>query len=295
MLRRPGAPALPSLSAEGRRSLRGPLVLGCVALMVALCVPSARYLGLVASAESPDATRMLPVPVREMEQRGRVPATVDVEHAQATQFRVAANILLQSGYLVEASMQPDEATGRVAYSMLLRPEVSACAYPPTGGGGEAADAAEDAGPEKPPALDMGRASMLAVAAVAVEKFNRTELQRRFEWAYAQAMLAVTGHLPDLSLGPAQIRPSTVRRLLASGVPVDEAWDDLATDDQAMLTGLMDECQSLALAAAVMRMYACTGCDDPADQAVRSYAGQRRQTGAVVDYAPVVGAMASMLR
>lgn len=291
LLHKRAAPATPPpapLGGEARRGLWAPLVLGCLALVAALCLPAPQYMGLQSSADAPPQARVLPVPVRELEQRGRLAEGVDPEQAMATQRRIAANLLLQSGYLLEASVQEDPATNRPLYTMVLRPEVGECASPPmeTAGAGQAGG---------PPPMQADEARLLAIAAVAVEKFHRSALQRRAEWLYAQAMLAATGRLPDLSLGPAQIRPSTVRRLLGSGAPVDASWQRLATDDRAMASALMDECRSLGLAAAVLQRAACSGCDDPAGHALRSYAGQRRQTGAVVDYAPVVQAMALMLQ
>ncbi|MGC3985426.1 MAG: hypothetical protein QM777_12270 [Pseudorhodoferax sp.] len=276
---RPRAPA--SLSADGRRALRTPLVLGALALAATLCVPVAQYLDL--STPEDQGQRSLPVLVQSLEAQGRIADQPDAERVADTRSLVAANILLRSGYLTRASVQTDPVTRRPLYTLSLQAEVQACANVPQD---EAAGA-----PAEPP-LPLHEASDLAIAAVAVEKFNRHAVHRALEWTLAHAMLALTGRLPELSLGPAQIRPAAVRRLVAAGIGGEE-WRPLGQDERALAEALGDECRSLALAAALLAAQACTDCSDPAAHALQAYGGQRPRTEAVVDYVPIVRTMAAM--
>lgn len=270
-----------SLSADGRRALRMPLVLGALALAATLCVPVAQYLDL--STPEDQGQRSLPVLVQGLEAQGRIPDQPDADRVADTRSLVAANILLRSGYLTRASVQTDPVTRRPLYALSLQPEVRGCASVPQ-------DEAE--GAQAQPPLPFHQAGDLAVAAVAVEKFNRHALHRTLEWALSRSTLALTGRLPELSLGPAQIRPSTVRRLVAAGVG-GAAWRPLGRDDEALAQALGDECRALALATAVLATQACTDCPDPAAHALQAYGGQRPRTDAVVDYVPIVRTMAAM--
>lgn len=269
------------LSADGRRALRMPLVLGALALAATLCVPVAQYLDL--STPEDQGQRSLPVLVQGLEAQGRIPDQPDADRVADTRSLVAANILLRSGYLTRASVQTDPVTQRPLYALSLQPEVRGCASVPQD---------EAAGAQVQPPLPFHQAGDLAIAAVAVEKFNRHALHRTLEWALARATLALTGRLPELSFGPAQIRPSTVRRLVAAGVG-GAAWRPLGQDDAALAQALGDECRALALATAVLATQACTDCPDPAAHALQAYGGQRPRTEAVVDYVPIVRTMAAM--
>jgi hypothetical protein len=161
---------------------------------------------------------------------------------------------------------------------------------------------------------------LAIAAVAAEKFNRTSFHRAFEWTIADMVLKVTGHLPDLSLGPAQIRPSTLRTY-AHGPILSELKIDSQSDKQ-LRESLIDECQSLLLATGLLQALAneggqhrrCEGPETPVetdtpavseapDQSERPacerfaalhYGGQRHDTGAVLNYVDIVMRMAAIL-
>jgi hypothetical protein len=265
------------LSADGRRALRVPLVLGALALAATLCVPVAQYLDL--SAPEDARQRSLPVLVQGLEAQGRIAEEPDADRVADTRNLVAANILLRSGYLTRASVQADPVTKRPLYSLSIQPEVQACASVPPDS------------PTKPP-LPFHQASDLAIAAVAVEKFNRHTVHRALEWALARSVLALTGRLPELSLGPAQIRPATVRRLVAAGFGGAQ-WRPLGQDEHALAQALGDECQALALATAILATQACTDCPDPAAHALQVYGGQRPRTEAVVDYVPIVRTMAAM--
>jgi DICT domain-containing protein len=54
------------------------------------------------------------------------------------------------------------------------------------------------------AFAVGHAARIALAIVAVEKFNRNAIHRFAEISYARLYRKVFGRLPDLSFGPAQI-------------------------------------------------------------------------------------------
>ncbi|RCW71758.1 hypothetical protein [Pseudorhodoferax soli] len=270
-----------SLSADGRRALRVPLVLGALVLAATLCVPATQYLDL--STPEDQGQRSLPVLVQSLEAQGRVADQPDADRVADTRNLVAANILLRSGYLTRASVQTDPATRRPLYALSLQPEVRGCASVPQ-------DA--PAGAQAKPALPLDEAGGLAIAAVAVEKFNRHAVHRTLEWALARSVLALTGRLPELSLGPAQIRPAAVRRLVAAGVG-GAAWRPLGQDDHALALALGDECRALGLATALLAMQACTDCSDPAAHALQAYGGQRPRTDAVIDYVPIVQTMAAM--
>jgi len=80
---------------------------------------------------------------------------------------------------------------------------------------------------------------LTTALVAVENFARPRWQRRLEMAVAKGWLLLTGRLPDLSLGIAQVRVSTARKLeAAGGTPVS---------DRKLLQLLSDDCSCIQLA------------------------------------------------
>jgi hypothetical protein len=320
LLRRLASPGTAALSVHGRRSLRAPLALGALALAVTLCIPAPQYMSLqkpdAADAEPasgkkvdvPDGPRGLPVEVRTLESRGSVSDGADPEQTEAMTRRMAANILLRSGYLANASVTTDPETGRARYAGSVRGEIAGCAdrYPPapvpvpvpapasvpqTSPAPEPPEQPQAEPPEQP--LEAARAGRLGIAVVAVEKFNRNDLQRRAEWLYANALLATSGRLPDLSLGPAQIRPSTIRRLAA--LPASPAdLRKLAGDDRALGDALANECLSLGLAAAVLESLACKDCEDAERHAVMAYAGQRRRTDAAGDYTAVVEAIVAMM-
>ena len=56
------------------------------------------------------------------------------------------------------------------------------------------------------------AAHVALAIVAVEKFNRNAMHRLAEKVYAKLYRGVFGQLPDLSFGPAQIRLSMLHQI-----------------------------------------------------------------------------------
>lgn len=198
--------------------------------------------------------------------------------------RVGANILHAAGYLGAAYLVVDKLQNppRSYYALSADGTATGCAgaeLPPVEG--DAADRAE-------------RAANLAVAIVAVEKFNRNALHRATERAYARAYRGVFGRLPDLSYGPAQIRPSFVRRLAAlqPGWPQAVAWARLPDEDLLALLG--KECEALKIVAtfALHRIVKDDGTDE---DIAAAYAGQRRRSSAPIDYAAIVGKMVTMMR
>jgi hypothetical protein len=198
--------------------------------------------------------------------------------------RVGANILHAAGYLGAAYLVVDKSQNPPLsyYALSADGAATGCAgaeLPAVEG--DVADRAE-------------RAANLAVAIVAVEKFNRHALHRATERAYARTYLGVFGRLPDLSYGPAQIRPSFVRRLAAlqPGWPQAVAWASLP--DQELLALLGKECEALKIVAtfALHRIVQDDGTDE---DIAAAYAGQRRRSSAPIDYAAIVAKMVSMMR
>ncbi|UUX95094.1 hypothetical protein [Aquabacterium sp. J223] len=315
--RRPGPPAGPTLTALARGSLLPPLLGGMLLLSATLCLDAAHYRGLHAAGRppplplaaaglppaedeaptEPDAPaaagieggdrRELPVRVVALESRGGRPTPADPARQWATQGRVAVNLLLRSGYLDSASADVLGGDPPVtAYRLRPLPEVLNCAH----AGLSLPQPADDAAVAR-----LMHAAHLAISAVAVEKFHRTGLQRRLEWWWARAWSALTGDLPDLSLGPAQIRPSTLSSLLVRMPPGGRTPAAWAADPVGTLA---DECAALGVAAALIHHQLSAprdGPGSPTEAALMAYAGQRRPTHAVIDYAPIVARMADLLQ
>lgn len=86
-----------------------------------------------------------------------------------------------------------------------------------------------------------RTPELTVALVAAERYNRDALQRRLERWAARMSQRMRDRLPDYSLGVAQIRPSTARRLLTAEL------DGFAVPDSELLELLVDDCINVRLA------------------------------------------------
>ncbi|WLI89722.1 hypothetical protein Q4S45_00980 [Massilia sp. R2A-15] len=302
------------------RYLALPFIAGCLVLFAFFVIPPQTYSNIrplfepraphTASAATPAAeeiprARDIAVRVVRMETNGRVPEAVDPERARLTQDRVAINILIRSGYVSIAQVDNYAVEGTPQRSIYhLTPDRTALACASI-----AADAAgsDEAAQEKSRAL-RATAARLALAAVAVEKFHRSELHRRVEWAYARAFSALTGRLPDISLGPAQIRVSTVRRIGATVGGSQKTYSVLHESDAELTKTLLDECRSLRLSAAIMSYYlglpagasaACGGknrpdCPSEAERAANNYTGHRRATSAIVDYGPIVDRMQALL-
>lgn len=231
------------------------------------------------------STQKLAVVALTLEQRQMRLVTVYTDDGLASmQQRMAMNILLRSGYLAEAQVTKDEREpqSRPSYAVRVDDEISSCAQR-----GEAQGAQRDL-------------SNLAVAIVAAEKFNRSPLQRRMEWLWAGTAEVMTGTMPDLSLGPAQIRFSTVRRLAANEEV--KALLQGRTDDAALRSLVSDECSAVKLTSAIISATAqalgaskrCQDEDSCINLAILRYNGHRHESQAVVDYLGLVRSMAQLL-
>lgn len=313
------------------------LAVGCTVLFGFFLVPAAQFKNvqpLFAKGERPAVQKeprsgdgldakapetRIPVQVVGLESAGENGNGEDPRSARLQQARIATNILIRSGYVASASIRivnfasPPEIQyviipeDNVLECARLEPDQTGDANRPndpaaTGNAASgAASAADDAAAAKAEADRLQTAQRLALAAVAVEKFHRTALHRSLEWLYARGYRAVFGRLPDLSFGPAQIRPSRVRQLARAFDAADPRYKVLR-DSEADLPGVLtDECKSLNLAATIMYFYLkrSDDCDKanlsdcpeyPVDFAARMYNGQHRTTSAVIDYAPVVAQM-----
>jgi hypothetical protein len=302
-----------------------PLCAGCLVLFSFFVIPLPQYkdveplfaerqpeVGAPPAQEKDSArktrrkTRMIAVRVLEMETNGRVPETAVPGRIELVQERVGMNIFIRSGYLTGARITDTE-----DYQLFLHPAPSACA---------ALNAEERENDEAQSSRDLAEgendeaqssrdtATRLAISAVAVEKFHRNVLHRWMEWAYTRAFSALFGRLPDLSLGPAQIRVSTVRKIAAEVGQASGPYAMLRTSDAELPQILSDECKSLKLAATMMYHFLTkararpayetenepSGCSSEEETAAATYVGQRRKTNAVIDYGPIVAHMVSML-
>jgi hypothetical protein len=203
---------------------------------------------------------------------------------RAMRERMAVNILLRSGYLSQAVVQQnaDHPMGSLSYAVGADENIGHCAR------------LEYAGDNEP---DL---SSLAIAVVAAEKFNRSGLHRFLELHLADAVRAITGRLPDMSLGVAQVRPSTIRRYVETSPALKELVRK--TDDASLRVLLMNECESLRLSAAVLgavaaelrRSKTCAYDDACLQLAVLRYGGHRHRSEAVVDYLGLVWTMKGLL-
>ncbi len=250
-------------------------------------VPTAASESTIGISESPDVIgHALPVLYAPVIDDGESLG----ESAFGLRNRAAINILLRSGYLHSA-----KETEEGAFLVEVDAAVTDCAQ--RGRPGSETDTGEAALPYRE----------WAIAVVAAEKFNRTTLHRSLEWTIANIYLRITGRLPDISLGPAQIRGSTVRRYANS--PVLAALRVGSLSDVQLRDALADECQSLLLANGVLRAIAdeskalgrCGGANQPAcaNVAVALYGGKRPHSdysgsGAVLDYVSVVERAESLL-
>ncbi|KQW44926.1 MULTISPECIES: hypothetical protein [unclassified Roseateles] len=256
-----------------------PLLLGTLAIAACLSLTGPEYLkpssegneAKESSAASP--SRAVLVPLIPLERQGTLARPVNDAIHGAARNRVAANVLLRSGYLSSFAIETDPSTGLRAFTAVPDPNIEGCAF---AGGGE---------------RETQQLARLAMAVVAVEKFNRSWPQRRMEWWLAKTALALSGRIPDLSFGPAQIRPSTIAGMAAQAkaLPAVHAYGQLPP--AKLLGQLMDECAALGMAANLLMQWREEKGNLSA--AIQAYGGQRRETYAVVDYVPVVFAIAGL--
>jgi hypothetical protein len=248
-----------------------------------------------------------------MEHNGHSNSPFDDEQYSIVQDRVAVNIWARSGYLKSAewhyTVVPRQ---RIEYRVVLDTEPRGCAA----GLFEREQQIDTPSAPEENEVELGAAdeddrtrkleTTMAIAAVAIEKFHRNALQRWLEWTFSRTVLAIRGTLPDLSLGPAQIRPSVVRKLAEEGPELRSGYKLKSLPDAKLQLLLSNECQSLGLAAEFMHRYLnrvrkahmCSDADDSdceINMVAALYAGRRIHANATIDYAPVVRAMVSMVQ
>jgi hypothetical protein len=298
------------------------LSLGCLLLFALFLVPSPLFNnvpplfaegGVNQDFSKSGPSRELPVQVLGMESKGRIYDETDEQAKSLQRERVAANILIRSGYLRSASVVDTVVAGErtIGYSFDVQPDVWECVL-----FGAEKDSDEPSTEQTSWGAESQDAAKLAIIAVAIEKFHRTALHRRAEWAYARAFLSAFGKLPDLSLGPAQIRPSRIRKISMDVAqrngPYKNLHDVAHLPDSELANELSDECRSLRLAATIMYYYLTKGNEcanenasenkvnclgEEGDRnafAARNYIGQRRTTSAIIDYAPIVASVVGFI-
>jgi len=199
--------------------------------------------------------------------------------------RVGTNILDAAGYLSAAYyvLDPGGNPPQSYYALTPDGRVMGCAAP------------YELVPED---LITDHATHVALAIVAVEKFNRNVVHRFAERIYAKLYRAAFGKLPDLSFGPAQIRLSTVRKMAAARSDWEKVAAWASKSDDELLGMLWQECSALkTVTVFVLQELNRPDKDNVADDvtdAAMAYVGQRRRTSALIDYAPIVSAMVSMM-
>jgi len=191
-----------------------------------------------------------------------------LEGQQSLQSRLGYASLLAAGFVADTGSP---------YSVAIQ-------KPPCEGMGPAIPGKIPLGGEE--ALDVGN---LALALVAAEQYNRTAVRRFIERLYALGIYGLTGGLPDISLGPAQIRPSAMREI-----------DPTATD-AAILDSLGSECGSLSVASRLVARYAQdavaakkTTLDEVIAAVAGRYVGIRKNASVNQRYIGIVAAAYSLL-
>ncbi|WP_338663009.1 hypothetical protein VQH23_23070 [Pararoseomonas sp. SCSIO 73927] len=231
----------------------------------------------------------------------------------SVQDRVAANILLRSGFMASATARRFPLPGlplQVEYSMEPAPAPLACASLPL-------SEAVQTPPQEEPAQDStessrpspeelreraAQAARLALAAVATERANRNFAQRWVELRYAALALRLTGRVPDISLGPGQIRPSTLRRL-PSGMEGINPFP--LPEGGSVIEALSNTCFAIRAAALIFYHFLgdpeVAGDERPGAAAAARYVGRVRRAreagvgeAPALDYAEVVSAGADMM-
>lgn len=265
------------------------LFLGAAAVLALTCLSSTVYRDAPAimqvqakekTAVHHASIKKLPVVVLTLEGTDRRERTLDTDDGlRAMQHRMAVNILLRSGYLSRA-VAKQNADGSIFYAVEPDDQILGCVNSvPT---------------------DDRDLSFLGIAVVAAEKFNRSKVHRFLEWHLAEIVQSVTGRLPDLSLGVAQVRPSTVRRYAGASSTFQRLVPE--SDDANLRVLLRNECRSIELATAVLQVMAaemrqskrCSAEEACLELAVLRYGGHRHRSQAVVDYLGLVTAMNRLL-
>jgi len=103
---------------------------------------------------------------------------------------------------------------------------------------------------------------LVEAILAAEQYNRGSLQRVLESAVARGTLYFTGHVPEMSLGLAQVKPSVARAVLP------QAELDLMSEPE-LLDFLLDDCSSVYVASTYVASLLRA---EPADRTLKGVIG-----------------------
>lgn len=217
--------------------------------------------------------------------------------------QLATTIGFRSGLIRPATTEE----ARLIYSEYESPEVSPS---PSDATIESLDEVEATGVDQPakdpspaPAAwvaTFGRLSMCskdsrAQAIVAVESYLRPAWVRRLEEEIVQSIYVMTGHLVDWSLGRAQIRPSTARKILTDAsdrISAAGLVNRIEMTNAVVLEQTGDTCASVILTELAIILYGDKG-DTPAIHALRHIGGKPVPTiPGVVEYTGVVQAIAS---
>ncbi|HZS12418.1 MAG TPA: hypothetical protein VFA38_09210, partial [Nitrospirales bacterium] len=149
--------------------------------------------------------------------------------------RIGFAIILNAGYgtvqLIPASSD-NGYTPHFQVSDQFKPEL-ACISNKVG------DATRDA-PEGSGLGSLENPHALVESILAAEQYNRGSLQRILESALAHVALALTGHVPEMSLGLGQVKPSVARAVL----PPEEVS---IMSERELLDFLLDDCSSAYVA------------------------------------------------
>lgn len=136
-----------------------------------------------------------------------------------------------------------------------------------------------------------------MAILATESYLRPAFVRRSERIAAEIVAGLTGHWPDWSYGPAQLRPSTAERILAlAGRRLARIGPvpDLTPDRAELVSALMDGCASAALVDLSLLVAAEAG-DGPQEHALRHLGGKRIPTmPGVIEYTGIVARVTNVM-
>lgn len=171
--------------------------------------------------------------------------------------RIGYAIILNAGYatvqLIPAS-NDNGYTPSFKVSDQFKPEI-ACISNKVG------DATREA-PEGSGLQNLTNPQALVKAILAAEQYNRGSLQRGLESAVAHAALTFTGHVPEMSLGLAQVKPSVARAVLP---PAEVSM----MSERELLDFLLDDCSSAYVASTYVASLLRA---EPADRSVKGIVG-----------------------
>jgi hypothetical protein len=141
--------------------------------------------------------------------------------------------------------------------------------------------------EREPKGQINISPALIMAFVAAENHGRPALVRWIKLQYADIYRWINGRIPDISLGIAQLRPSTLEMLLAQGRIATPLMKQVE-----QLTALRDFCQSIHLSIMYMQFIIDDldlAVDNRADftQLAKIYNGQRTETAQNILYLHVL--------